>query len=237
MGRYVFANELALHGLDGPAVAVVSRMARAYRPTVDDLLATTPSDAEVMAIRRDFNIWFSPGVPSRNVQLGVYNVFRAMRLIAFDSPIPLLGETNVYRWLKQTGVAIEFFHDDGTGIHHAAGGVLHMNDITFDPPAQAWSHLRLASAVLLHEAWHVCVSGREKQHDRDLSCRDVHGAIAAGTWCCANDSSLRYGGAWAAQYWYLQWLATHSGSYLSTEEKQAAADNANAVRSTRICGG
>jgi hypothetical protein len=38
-----------------------------------------------------------------------------------------------------------------------------------------------------------------------------------------NDSSLDYGGAWAAQYWYNRWLAEHSGSSLSEGEKASAA--------------
>lgn len=226
MGRYFYIDDTELSGQAISAVvSAVSAASRASRPSarrVDDLLALSPTEAERRAIRRDFRIWFSSGEPSWNVMLGIYNVFRGLRLIQFDSPIPLFGETNAYRWLQRVGVSIDFFHG-AEGHHTGTDMILHMNDVTFDPSKQVWLNLQLASAVLLHEAWHAA-GGIGTGHNRDSACLDI-----GGTWG-TRDSSFEYRGAWAAQYWYLRWLATHSGAYLSLEEKQAAAASAHAAQ-------
>lgn len=172
--------------------------------------------------------------------LTVYNAFRAMRLIDFDTPIPVLNATNLYEWLFSLNL---------TNIHFTVGeqwsfaerGAINLRGEVLDAPEmRVWidprSGVGLMDVVLIivHEARHARALGNPNADadntighpcSNDPSIEHVH------------DPSIEYGGAWAAQYWTSRWLAEHSGHYLSSLEKRYASGAAEQVRISRFCNG
>ena len=255
MGRYVFTNELSLHGLDGPADKTSGyAKAKALRTrTVDELLASCPTEAEVTSIGMDFprlqvdqTIRDEPDEPTSDLDeptgmpctyggseygsiLAATNMFRVLRLITFDSPVPLFNDENLYNWLKRMNIPIYVFRGGGvgeSGSYANSSGIHISHRFLRWPDRRVWvgdrGGLSTPTTALLHEAWHY-VSG--KRHDVSPGGR-CGASGGSGSGC---DSSLAYGGAHAASYRFNQWLAQHSRSYLTPEQRayaQCVADGA-----------
>jgi hypothetical protein len=239
-------------GTQSPIFARVGRPSLAMPASydVDELLSRCPSQQTMEAIRRDFNISFDSRLVApwscsgdgteSSVMLTVYNAFRAMRLIEFDAPIPLLNSRNLYDWLYGLNLAnIKFTL--GESYSFADRGVINLRGEVLDSPDyRQWvsprSAIGLMNIVLLivHEARHANASGSPHANpdgtighpcSTDPAIEDV------------SDPTIDFGGAWAAQYWTSRWLAEHSGHYLTPREKAFAAAAAEQVRTSRFCDG
>lgn len=249
-----------------PRVPIVGPFLTVRPLTVDQLLTTCPTSAEIAEIHRDFNISFDPavfrGVPvnqalasfpctpggsGSNVLLGLYNLFRVAKLVTFDAPMPLLNTRNVYEWAKAQrfnfrviasppGLSGSFADPDTWTVWLSDNSLSwSFRRVGYDPSTGLGAYA--FPAVVVHEGWHL-VSGLDHNRTRECTadCRPtVEADGSPGNTCGANDSSLSYGGAWAASYWYNRWLAEHSGPYLSDVEKRASANNAAMVLRERIC--
>ena len=216
-----------------------------YRPpvaNVEEVVRICPTRAERSRIRRDFNITFdstvprsvmgpwscTPGGAESSVMLTVYNLFRLMRYIHFDAPMPLIGTTNLYSWLKRLRLRYTVTSRE----HNSAGDefILFRWQAFSESSMRYWVNsrsgvgLRDLIALVLHEARHTDPGG-DKRHNCTV------GASGSGP----HDSSLGYGGAWGLQYWYYVWLAEHSGRYLNSRQKHDALAAANGIRSRFIC--
>ncbi len=204
--------------------------------TIADLLASCPSEEEKLAIRRDFNIVYQPGVPlgpwgcsvggaESSIELTVYNAFRAMRLLQFDTPMPVIGADNLYEWLfgeRLTQILVTV----GETYSSAHDGMMRIRSEVLGQLAQRqWVNFSSGTglldvvALLVHEGRHATGG---PAHD----CT-INGA--------ARDSTLGYGGSWAVQFWLYRWLAEHSGSYLSARDRQYAAGLADYILSSSFC--
>jgi len=210
--------------------------------TVDELLRTCPTAGEIRRIRNDFNIIFDVDPPSwsctysgdeSSEMLTVHNLFRLARLINFDRPMPLIGATNLYSWLRSLNLTYHFEHRERS----SAGG--YGMWIRSENLAQPWNRSWLDPrqgigisnfiALILHEARHTTPGG-DKPHDCALR-RDTPNADGTGP----HDSTIRYGGAWALQYWYYVWLGRHSGPYLSYRQKHSATSYAHQIWLRSFC--
>lgn len=247
------APKLAKGSASAPVGAtrrVAMSLTRPNAYDVDDLLARCPTTETMAAIRRDFNISFDARLSApwscstdgreSSAMLTVYNAFRAMRLIEFDAPMPVLNTTNLYEWLYSLDLTNIHF-TVGEEWSHAERGTLSLRGELLDSPElRQWvdprSAIGLANIVLLivHEARHANAAGNPNANpdgtighvcSRDPSIENIH------------DPSIAYGGAWAAQYWTSRWFAEHSSHYLTSLEKRYAAGDAEQIRTTRFCNG
>lgn len=205
---------------------------------MDALLSSCPTEAEMRQIRSDFNITIDPSVPpsmlawsctnggrESSVMLTLYNAFRAMKLLTFDAPMPLIGATNLYDWLRKLRLTFHVVGDAVTGGYNMAGGTDvyllagGMNDPTnrvwFDPLSAGG--LSGLIGLLVHEARHT-VPGGNYPHN------------------CSNwDSTISFGGAWSLQYYFFLWCAQHAGAYLTDSQKTAAAGYADWIAHSHFC--
>lgn len=211
--------------------------------TVDELLRTCPTPEEQFRIRQDFNISFDASVPESavtaahctyggsesNIMLSVYNAFRLMRLINFDRPLPLIGATNLYQWLRDLQLVYRVKE-----VEHNCAGYNRMYlrwQALAAPRMRYWADpvegcgIRDLIALILHEARHTNPGGA-KRHTCDVS-RPRGGGI--------HDINLGYGGAWGLQFWYYVWLGRYSGPYLTAQQKHDALVNAEGLRLRVIC--
>ena len=202
------------------------------------------------AIRRDFNISFDARIDApwscqtdgteSSAMLTVYNAFRAMRLIEFDAPIPVLNATNLYEWLYSLNLSNIHFTYGEMWSYAGRGSISPRGEVLDSPEFRKWidprSGIGLVDVVLLivHESIHANSHGNPNAAadgtighpcSNDPSIDNVH------------DPSIEYGGAWAAQYWTARWFAEHSGHYLTPLEKRYASGAAEQVRSSRFCNG
>lgn len=269
--RLMFADEVPVRSAGAPLIKDVapvvdsaklltksylnppSRAPLAYaRPSyydVDEMLANScPSQEDMLAIRRDFNIAFdsrivAPWTCTRegtesSTMLTVYNAFRAMRLIEFDAPMPLLNTTNLYEWLHSLNLSVIYFSQGDTLSFADAGRVTIRGELLDSSVYRVWIDPRAAVGLgnilllFVHEGRHANPQGSPNTWPDGM----IHHTCVRGGFTGADDISLEYGGAWAAQYWTARWFAEHSGHYLSNLEKRFAADSA-AVALERICDG
>jgi hypothetical protein len=195
-----------------------------YPHSVSELLATCPTTAERNRVMNDFDVEFGEGVSTSysctpggsegSPTLNLVNAMRALKFIRFNEPMPVLEVTNIYDWMVAANVQIRIFHD-GPGENSNAGGrtinlkesIMTGNRRTFGSPGV----LLTITGLIVHESRHTTGGGN------------------IGHNCGSNDSSLEYGGAWAAQYWYYRWLVDHTGSQLSSAEKLKATEAANGL--------
>lgn len=208
------------------------------RSPVDQLLASCPTDAEILDIYRVFpGFSVEGGAPTQyactdggtesSPMLNAINMFRLARLVHFDAPIPLLNATNVWEWLASLSLrTILFTHD----AEFSNGGNRDVQITMRGGFDEAWRRSTspgqfsfAAPSILVHEGWHAatnkmhpCNHGGQCCTPQQLDTRCPYANI--GT----DDPSLEYGGAWAAHFWYLRWLARHSGDYLSADERNTA---------------
>ena len=208
-----------------------------YSVDVDGLLRTCPTAAEIATIRRDIHIEFDDGVlratgpggmgvtrpdctpgvvvgrGRSDVLLCLFNALRAMKLITFDRPMPILNTTNLYEWWVQQGITIHVVSSSALASNAVLGSRrVNILEGVFSGPGSGtfWSSytpshfagLYIVVGLLVHEARHAMTGG--KRHDMADH---------------QTDSSLGYGGAWAAHYWYFRWLTEHSDRYLTVQEK------------------
>ncbi len=234
-----------LLGKDGPSPPVItSRPAHRHRvappgrtrPTVDSLLASCPTRAEMEGIRSRVDMSFdvapatwtcSVGGDESSEMLAAYNAFRLMKLIRFDAPMPLLNTTNLYDWWVARGTAVQFTSDDNYSHADSDRNRIFVRAEVLRNAGRSWdsgaTYVGMAAVIglLVHEAWHIAGA-------------TLHTTTCAGHPEGGDDPSLAYGGAWAAQYWYFRWLAEHSGGHLTPSQK-AQASSVAALVSERIC--
>jgi hypothetical protein len=211
--------------------------------TIDDLLLTCPTSAEITELHRDLDIEIDPAVvavpcreeqddPAPGATLTLYNALRALRMIEWDEPLPLIGATNPYEWLKTRRIKLHLFAGSGNDVSFATETTIHLNAHVLSQDFLRWwvvdapdatYGLEGIVALMMHEARHTAQGGGIA-HD-----------------CGSNDSSLALGGAWALEYDFELWMAGHtrpgpSGSPIVTEhETDAAARNASMLRAAAFC--
>lgn len=204
-----------------------SRLAR----QLDDVLSTAPTGAELEAIARDFSLTFeaAPGsgvgalpaslermasVQATTARASLLNVLRCLRELTFDAPLPVLGCVNLYAWLRERNNAIHVFASGGE-LSHAGQPMQLRRDALSGWWLRRWDQYGVGmvnlAALLVHEATHYVLG---KPHD----CADG-----------VNDSGLEYGGAWAAQFWFLRWLGEHSRGHLTAAQKLSALERAGTL--------
>lgn len=243
------ASKVGVAPTKAPAPIVVSALYPVWQPTpppvlsaespVDQLLASCPTDAEILDIYRAFPGFSvdggsvtpyacTPGGTESSDMLNAVNMFRLAKLVRFDTPIPLLNATNIWDWLASLRLRTIRFARDAETSNGGDGNVQITMRGGYD---SAWrrstapgSFAFASPAILVHEGWHASTYTPHPCNDRGQCCTDTQ---LRTTGCPypdigANDPSLEYGGAWAAQFWYLRWLARHSGDYLSADERQTA---------------
>lgn len=147
---------------------------RADAGTVDAILRSCPTAAEIAAIERDFKFTFetdpgpivcTPGGSEYGARLALINAFRCMKALTFDKPIPVLNAANIYAWLKGHGVAINVID---AGDSNAATRTLNIyGAVLGGSEKRVWSDDRGNGMValiglLVHEATHA-ITG--KGHD------------------------------------------------------------------------
>lgn len=200
-----------------PIVGGPSDLPEVAPETLDAILAREPTAEEVEVIHGDFDVTFESD-PDPISRRSLIDAFRCLRALRFDAPVPMLGSRSAYAWLRSGGIAVHVF--DGDGFSRSGRPILIRRGSLLRGSAQ-WDDGAGVGMVglvelLVHEGFHT-ISG--VAHD----CRDAYGNLGL-------DSSLGYGGAWAAQYWFDRWLAEHSGSYLSDAQKRSAANLAEELR-------
>jgi hypothetical protein len=213
--------------------------------SLDELLESCPSTAEVAEIHADIKIVLDPAVLAESASihcteggdessaaLSIDNMFRAMRLIRFDRGLPLIGATNLYDWFKSSKISVHAFAASGpTSFSSASATTVHLNSfILSQANKRRWVDryetvgMQDLVALLVHEARHT-TRGGNLPHDCDG----------------ASDSSLAYGGAWALQYNFDVWMAEHvlparSGQPMLTAfERSIATRTAEMVLAASFC--
>jgi hypothetical protein len=239
---------MSYHGLGlipGPLVAAPGTLAMGRplpsMPTMDAVLSSCPTRGEIDSIFTDFNVTFDASVPPQapwtctpggsesSIGLNIINLFRCAKALTFDTPMPLIGNTSIYNWLRSLGLV---WHLTGDEISNAGGNFIHFRYQVFaSPEKRYWLDPRSGSGMVnllglaVHEARHT-EPGGNKGH----ACGPISGLYPGSL-----DTTLEYGGAWAVQYYYFRWLAEHSGSQLTAYQKTYASDNAAQLLSTKFC--
>lgn len=184
--------------------------------TVDELLDTCPSPQEIASINSDFTLSFESD-PSAGtlvctaaagsedltlLQKNTYQILRVAREIPFDVPPPWTTK-NLYDWLKGAIHGIRFRTDiplsfccDPTGVINILEAPNSTNLLTsrWDDPQFGFG-LDTYLNLVVHEARHSEGFGH-----------------TCGT---GNDQTLAELGAWGVVYYYYEWLAFHSGNFLT----------------------
>jgi hypothetical protein len=185
--------------------------------TLAALLRTCPNEDEMARIRTDFNIYFdqrtaqpwtcTEGGTESSAMLTVYNIFRFMYSLDFDAPMPIIGATNLYEWLRSLNISYHFrWPTPDDGYNWGDGDLVTINSDGMAAPylRTAWmpesgSGLWSFASILLHEAHHTDPGGAA----RHVRC----GPDAVGV--LGHDPTLAYGGSYGLGYWYMMWLADH----------------------------
>lgn len=222
-------------------------------------MAATPFD------RRTWNPAGEGGQPTHfpwpDAATCVVDVFRVMRAMTFDSPMPLLGATNLYAWLVRRGFRILLIDDPSmvsTGVPgwRLVGGSytpptirLNLRALITRAPihsGERWdeAEARLASlgmyveriagfiAHLMHEAGHA-------RGNYPHTCNNGSpwtGRLAAqygGEW---NDLNFAYGGAWAVQQETVEYMGQLTGGFFPPMTRQNLMLLRDAIRRDGYCG-
>jgi hypothetical protein len=208
------------------------------RGTIDEVLASCPTAEEVATIDRDFpHIYIEagaavapmscvPGAEESSIPLTVYNIFRGALTIEFDAPMPLLGTTNLYRWLRDQNLTFRFVH----GASEGRDRVLTMGL----PPSTLLPYLRTWDGF----AWGTGMGsmlGLVVHEGRHATTGLIHNCIPNDGLNANIDVSLNYGGAWAAEYWFYRWMTEHTGPILSPTQKANTAAAARNILLNSFC--
>jgi hypothetical protein len=214
--------------------------------TVDALVASCPSAAEVRQIDADLHLSFegdpTAGQPLRCTaaagsadltpwQERVYNSFRAAKLLSFDAPLPWT-QRPIYQWLAATVQGIRLRTDTNLSFCCSPARVINIsvspNSCLLFGGTRRWVAVGGPCgmdgflAVVVHEARH---------------------AEGPGHTCGTNDNTIAEMGAWAVQYWFLRWIGEHAGSFLTPGDgtpstgfyRDVALAQAQNLCSTRFC--
>jgi hypothetical protein len=127
-----------------------------------------------------------------------------MYAMNFNAPMPPLSITNPYAWLQSLNLnwyfapsspANPFNHASGSDVVILTDGLAAPSMRTIVDPSSGggmWGF----PALLMHEARHTNPGG---------GMMHIGNCGTAGT----NDPSLTFGGAWAVEYYYYEWLRNH----------------------------
>ena len=181
--------------------------------TVDQLIATCPSAADVAAISADLDLSFesdptggtlvcTAAAGSANLtraQERAFQALRVMRQLQFTRPLPWTS-LPLYAWLNRAIDGIRFRGDISTSfccdpprvINVQLRNLSALSTVRWADP-QAGSGLSGLVGVITHEARH---------------------SEGPGHSCAANDATYRESGAWAIQHDLFLWLALYTGSFL-----------------------
>jgi hypothetical protein len=211
--------------------------------TFEQLLQSCPTPQEIALLRKDFDIVFDPevvaagalvtctdGGAESSAVLSTYNMLRAARMVRFDTPLPLIGATDLYAWLQSSKITIHVFPATTAVSPYASGTTVNLPSFLLsDPSKRHWyddafsGGLINAVAVLVHEVRHT-VPGGGLPHD-----------------CGTNDSTFAYGGAWAMHYYIWIWMADHlvpvtpGVALMSDAAREQARKNAASILATNFC--
>lgn len=181
--------------------------------TVDPLIATCPSAADVAAISANLDLSFesdptaatlvcTAAAGSANLsraQERAYQALLVMRALQFTRPLPWTP-LPLYAWLNNAIDGIRFRGDITTSFCCSPPRVINvqlqnlsaLSTVRWADP-QSGSGLSGLVGVITHEARH---------------------SEGPGHTCGANDATYREGGAWAIQHDLFLWLALYTGSFL-----------------------
>lgn len=173
------------------------------------------------------------------------DILRASMAIEFDSPVPVLGTRRVWDYIRQHVRTIRLSGDLGGAAADATwdtGEVRFSTASWFDGGALRGDMRRdgwEAMVTLAHEARHLAPGDPGHACSRDCSVCGTslyrRSMGVDGGW--ANDESIAAGGATAATYYVLMWLAEHSGTWLSADQKERFRSYAQSVLATAVCDG
>ncbi|MDX6479346.1 MAG: hypothetical protein QOG29_1933 [Gaiellaceae bacterium] len=189
-------------------------MANGQSPaTVDPLIATCPSAADVAAISADLDLSFESdptggtlvctaaagSADLTRAKERAFQALRVMRQLQFTRPLPWTS-LSLYAWLNHAIDGIRFRGDISTSfccdpprvINVQLQNLSALSTVRWADP-QFGSGLSGLVGVITHEARH--------------SEGPVHT-------CGPNDATYREGGAWAIQHDLFLWLALYTGSFL-----------------------
>lgn len=181
--------------------------------TVDPMIATCPSAADVAAISADLDISFesdptggtlvcTAAAGSANLtraQERGYQALRVMRALQFTRPLPWTA-LPLYAWLNNAIDGIRFRGDIALSFCCSPPRVINiqlqslsaLSTVRWSDP-QFGSGLSGLVGVITHEARH---------------------SEGPGHTCAANDATYQERGAWAIQHDLFLWLALYTGSFL-----------------------
>lgn len=216
-------------------------------PTLDALMASCPTQAEMDQIRADFDIRFGPGVDTTfrcaengtdsNQMLSVYNWFRVAAAMNFDAPLPIIGSTNLYQWLKSLNVKwyLRFpttedpynraacSDDSSRSSVPGAGCVIDTVIINASSPGDTTEYPARVNPLRRHvrgtpeltgmnlipgDALAPALLAHEGKHT-DAGGRMYHACSDSSGTRDSADSSLSYGGCYGLQYYIYLWMADH----------------------------
>lgn len=205
----------------------VSSVVHAVERPIGTMLVPLASSSEVERFHDDFDFSFDSGDVAASEMRVVHDLLRAARALRFSAPLPLAdantaagaGTGNLYLWIARSAPAWHFKR--GMAASHAGPGAIYIKrELLSISQNQMWTtgmmHLL---GLIVHEAAHAGPGGLAHNCDG--------GKL---------DSSIEYGGAWAAQYWYYVGLATRTGeTQLTPGERAEAAGMAEDIRAERFC--
>lgn len=188
---------------------------------------------------------------------GMLLTLRAMDAIQFDSPVPVINATNLLEYIKRIIKKVRITNDrQGSPSAHIENGepVIHMpfDQTDFLDRRPAWfesdnTGIHGTVPILVHEARHFdgfpAVSRLHNCDtngnfcETDLDCRSMglrggHGTVVFPP---ANDTTLAYGGAWAAHYYTILWLADHAPGWFSDGYRNWARTTADKIPRYQLC--
>ena len=205
---------------------------------VYQIRASCPTNEERAEIDRDFNISFDPEIfmpyecatsdepipeipdlagvvdIGGNAQLTVYQVFRVMKAMEFDEPLPWTGES-LYDWLRNAVAGVHF----SSGVRSSCckeERVIVIGGAQLDHPIRrTWDGIHGIVRVMAHEARHA------------------EGFVHT---CGSNDETFGELGALAVHHYVDLWVAEHSAPGLYSQyEKDKAALDAEFLIDKNIC--
>lgn len=197
----------------------------------DRLLARCLAPKQIERIVRQFNIRWDEGVPpptcpqpdgSPSATYNLVSALAALEDVTFDLPVPVLESSRPYDWLASRGLSFRVRR--GQQYSSAGGNEVWLRE---EDLSQPWDRVMVHPSsgtgalylmqLLVHEAKHVGADGRA--HD----------------WGFGQDSSLSYGGAWAAAYYFLRWMAERTPSnWLSPYAREQAQASAQRILTERF---
>jgi len=195
--------------------------------SLDDLLATCPTEEEIERFQIDFDIFIDPevGLPpysceDTNPRLAIYQALRAMSALYFDQPLPWTSYS-LYDWLRGAVSGIVLRATEISYCCDDQNRIVLKSELLSQPSYSSWydpqSGIGLMDLVglIVHEARHAEIGGHT----------------------CGNsdDATLDEMGAWGVQHYYFLWMAEHTPPGLLTPTQREAAITHAETALGRIC--